>query len=145
MLLPASSLRYDFRPRPATATAARGSSTPTTRAVPVVGCFVHDRFVLSWAGMRCRSMTDAPFPAECDGAGQRNVLAGRGHRRREIVPRDSLTQEGRNHRSSAQPSLLHQRTRRLRAPTDGDSQHDVVRLVVGELEFDWSTGWAVQG
>eukprot|EP00964_Phaeocystis_antarctica_P039128 scaffold22379_cov60-Phaeocystis_antarctica.AAC.1 len=51
----------------------RGSRTSTTRAVPVVGCFVDNRFVLSWADMRCRSVTDAPFPAECDGADQRNV------------------------------------------------------------------------
>ena len=54
--------------------APRGTRTSTTRAVPVVGCFVHNRFVLSWADMRCRSMlTHAPFPAECDGADQRNV------------------------------------------------------------------------
>ena len=53
--------------------APRGSRTSTTRAVPVVGCFVHNRFVLSWADMRCRSMADTPFPAECDGASQRNV------------------------------------------------------------------------
>eukprot|EP00964_Phaeocystis_antarctica_P077025 scaffold47718_cov66-Phaeocystis_antarctica.AAC.1 len=53
--------------------APRDSRTSTTRAVPVVGCFVHDRFVLSWADMRCRSSTGASFPAECDGAGQRNV------------------------------------------------------------------------
>ena len=53
--------------------APRGSRTSTTRAVPVVGCFVHHRFVLSWADMRCRSIADTPFPAECDGASQRNV------------------------------------------------------------------------
>eukprot|EP00964_Phaeocystis_antarctica_P024977 scaffold14004_cov78-Phaeocystis_antarctica.AAC.1 len=53
--------------------AARGSRTSTTRAVPVVGCFVDNRFVLSWADMRCRSSTGASFPAECDGADQRNV------------------------------------------------------------------------
>ena len=53
--------------------APRGSRTSTTRAVPVVGCFVHHRFVLSWADMRCRSIADTPFPAECDGASQRKV------------------------------------------------------------------------
>jgi hypothetical protein len=55
--------------------APRGSRSSTTRAVPVVGCFVHNRtrFVLSWADMRCRSMVDNRFPAECDGASQRNV------------------------------------------------------------------------
>jgi len=55
--------------------APRGSRTSTTRKVPVVGCLVHNssRFVLSWADMRCRSMTDASFPAVCDGASQRNV------------------------------------------------------------------------
>ena len=61
--------------------APRGSRASTTRAVPVVGCLIHnsthpyhDRFVLSWAGMRCRSvMAGTRFPAECDGASQRNV------------------------------------------------------------------------
>ena len=74
--------------------APRGSRTSTTRAVPVVGCFVHDRFVLSWANMRCRSMlTDASFPAECDGAGQRNVAVEDTAAAISFV--ESLTQEGR--------------------------------------------------
>ena len=55
--------------------APRGSRTPSAGAVPVVGCLVHDdRFVLSWADMRCRPVsTNASFPAECDGGTQRNV------------------------------------------------------------------------
>ena len=74
--------------------APRGSRTSTTRAVPVVGCFVHNRFVLSWADMRCRSMlTDASFPAECDGAGQRNVAVEDTAAAISFV--ESLTQEGR--------------------------------------------------
>ena len=73
--------------------AARGSRTSTTRAVPVVGCFVHNRFVLSWADMRCRSSTGALFPAECDGAGQRNVAIQDTAAAISFV--ESLTQEGR--------------------------------------------------
>ena len=74
--------------------APRGSRTSTTRAVPVVGCFVHNRFVLSWADMRCRSMmTGASFPAECDGAGQRNVAVK--DKAAAISFQESLTQEGR--------------------------------------------------
>ena len=74
--------------------APRGSRTSTTRAVPVVGCFVDNRFVLSWADMRCRSMlTDAPFPAECDGAGQRNVAVE--DTAAAITFVESLSQEGR--------------------------------------------------
>ena len=55
--------------------APRGSRTPSAGAVPVVGCLVdNDRFVLSWADMRCRPVsTNASFPAECDGGTQRNV------------------------------------------------------------------------
>ena len=74
--------------------APRGSRTSTTRAVPVVGCFVHNHFVLSWADMRCRStMTGASFPAECDGAGQRNVAVK--DKAAAISFQESLTQEGR--------------------------------------------------
>ena len=74
--------------------APRGSRTSTTRDVPVVGCFVHNRFVLSWADMRCRSMTGtASFPAECDGAGQRNVPVE--DTAAAILFVESLTQEGR--------------------------------------------------
>ena len=74
--------------------APRGSRTSTTRAVPVVGCFVDDRFVLSWADMRCRSMTsDASFPAECDGADQRNVAVVDTPAGISFV--ESLTQQGR--------------------------------------------------
>jgi len=73
--------------------APRGSRTSTTRAVPVVGCFVHDRFVLSWADMRCRSVTDASFPAECDGADQRNVAVA--DIAAAILFVESLTQDGR--------------------------------------------------
>jgi len=74
--------------------APRGSRTSTTHAVPVVGCFVDDRFVLSWADMRCRSMTsDASFPAECDGANQRNVAVVDTAAAISFV--ESLTQEGR--------------------------------------------------
>lgn len=53
----------------------RGSRVTTQHPVPVVGCLVDgNRFVLSWADIRCRSSTaDASFPAECDGADQRNV------------------------------------------------------------------------
>ena len=56
--------------------APRGSRHTTSHSVPVVGCFVDNtsRFVLSWADIRCRSLaTGAPFPAECDGGGRRNV------------------------------------------------------------------------
>ena len=61
--------------------APRGSRTPSKAFVPVVGCLVNNtlhseknRFVLSWADMRCRPVsTNALFPAECDGANQRNV------------------------------------------------------------------------
>ena len=74
--------------------APRGSRTSTTHAVPVVGCFVDDRFVLSWADMRCRSMTsDASFPAECDGADQRNVAVVDTPAGISFV--ESLTQQGR--------------------------------------------------
>eukprot|EP00964_Phaeocystis_antarctica_P030107 scaffold16967_cov51-Phaeocystis_antarctica.AAC.1 len=74
--------------------APRGSRTSTTRAVPVVGCLVDYRFVLSWADMRCRSMlTDASFPAECDGADQRNVAVE--DTAAAITFVKSLTQEGR--------------------------------------------------
>ena len=73
--------------------APRGSRTSTTRAVPVVGCFVHNSFVLSWADMRCRSTTGASFPAECDGADQRNVAVQDTASAISFV--ESLTQEGR--------------------------------------------------
>ena len=73
--------------------APRGSRTSTTRAVPVVGCFVHNRFVLSWADMRCRSTTGASFPAECDGADQRNVAVQDTAAAISFV--ESLAQEGR--------------------------------------------------
>eukprot|EP00964_Phaeocystis_antarctica_P119360 scaffold83101_cov62-Phaeocystis_antarctica.AAC.1 len=73
--------------------APRDSRASTTRAVPVVGCFVHDRFVLSWADMRCRSSTGASFPAECDGAGQRNVAIQDTAAAISFV--ESLMQEGR--------------------------------------------------
>ena len=73
--------------------APRGSRTPTTSAVPVVGCFVHNSFVLSWADMRCRSTTGASFPAECDGADQRNVAVQDTASAISFV--ESLTQEGR--------------------------------------------------
>ena len=167
--------------------APRGSRTSTTHAVPVVGCFVDDRFVLSWADMRCRSMASgASFPAECDGADQRNVAVQDTAAAISFV--ESLTQEGRrklglgdtdddfvkgkktaimviispsdasspaapwhngviasDYRGSPNdyvdavvrrftitpPHRTHQSTPRLRPPTDGDSQQDVVRLVVG--------------
>ena len=53
----------------------RGSRRTTKQPVPVVGCLINNgsRFVLSWADIRCRSSTAAPFPAECDGASHRNV------------------------------------------------------------------------
>ena len=74
--------------------APRGSRTSTTHAVPVVGCFVDDRFVLSWADMRCRSMASgASFPAECDGADQRNVAVADTPAGISFV--ESLTQQGR--------------------------------------------------
>ena len=73
--------------------APRGSRTSTTGAVPVVGCFVHNRFVLSWADMRCRSTTGASFPAECDGADQRNVAVEDTAAAISFV--ESLAQEGR--------------------------------------------------
>ena len=56
---------------------SRGSRRTTQDFVPVVGCRITDdqaRFVLSWADMRCRPLTDASFPAQCDGASQRNVI-----------------------------------------------------------------------
>ena len=56
--------------------APRGSRRTTSHPVPVVGCLIENgsRFVLSWADMRCRSSTSsASFPAECDGASQRDV------------------------------------------------------------------------
>jgi hypothetical protein len=163
--------------------APRGSRTPTTHAVPVVGCFVHDRFVLSWADMRCRSVTDSSFPAECDGADQRNVavedtaaaisfvesLAQEGRRKLDLGDTDNTFVKGKKTAimviispsdatsaaaswsdygsspnayvdavvrrfAAPEPSLLstpYQRTQRSHAPTDGESQHDVVRMVVG--------------
>lgn len=57
--------------------APRGSRRTTQDFVPVVGCRITDdqpRFALSWADMRCRPSTDASFPAQCDGASQRNVV-----------------------------------------------------------------------
>jgi len=56
--------------------APRGSRRTTPHPVPVVGCLIENRsrIVLSWADMRCRSSkSSATFPAECDGASQRNV------------------------------------------------------------------------
>jgi hypothetical protein len=181
--------------------APRGSRTSTTRAVPVVGCFVDDRFVLSWADMRCRSMTpDASFPAECDGADQRNVavqdtaaaisfvesLTQEGRRRLDlgdtentvvkgkktaimviISPSDATSPEAPwneysviNETYSAKnyvdavvrrftitsPPHTHQCTPWLRAaPTDGNSEHGVVRLVVERVRVQLDHGWAVQG
>ena len=55
---------------------SRGPRRTTKDFVPVVGCMVTNkpRFVLSWADIRCRPSTDASFPAQCDGASQRNVI-----------------------------------------------------------------------
>ena len=54
----------------------RHSRTTTNHPVPIVGCRVNNNssFVLSWADIRCRSSTNARFPAECDGANERNLL-----------------------------------------------------------------------
>ena len=43
--------------------------------VPVVGCILSTgQFVLSWAEMRCRPVSeDSPLPAECEGGTARNV------------------------------------------------------------------------
>ena len=173
--------------------APRGSRTSTIHAVPVVGCFVHDRFVLSWADMRCRSMlTDASFPAECDGADQRNVavedtaaaisfvksLTHEGRRKLDLGDTDNTFVKGKKTaimviispsdattaadpwndyegsandyvdavvrstpvtfyhllRATIAPPYPHQlKHARLRDPTDGESQHDVVRMVVGRV------------
>ena len=93
--------------------APRGSRTPTTSAVPVVGCFVHNRFVLSWADMRCRSTTGASFPAECDGADQRNVAVQDTAAAISFV--ESLAQEG--------VPVLHPEQRRQMAPRTGPRKY----------------------
>ena len=194
--------------------APRGSRTSTTRAVPVVGCFVDNRFVLSWADMRCRSMlTDASFPAECDGAGQRNVavedtaaaisfvksLTQAGRRKLDLGDTDNTFVKGKKTAimviispsdadtaadswdygviassfasspntyvdavvrrsaahlsppitSCAQPSPLlapHQRAcGPVCVPTDGEGQHDVLRMVMGRARVQLGNGWAIQG
>eukprot|EP00964_Phaeocystis_antarctica_P085216 scaffold53786_cov62-Phaeocystis_antarctica.AAC.4 len=181
--------------------APRGSRTSTTRAVPVVGCFVHDRFVLSWADMRCRSMlTDASFPAECDGAGQRNVavedtaaaisfvesLTQEGRRKLDLGDKDNTFVKGKktaimviispsDATTAADPwndgviasdyggsannyvDAVVQRTCHLPSPparnpprpprssTDGESRHDVARMVVRRARVRVDHGWAVQG
>ena len=66
-------------PAPVPFHAPRGSRTPSKGLVPVVGCLIDNktRFVLSWADMRCRSISTVDaysFPAECDGGNQRNVM-----------------------------------------------------------------------
>ena len=190
--------------------APRGSRTSTIHAVPVVGCFVHDRFVLSWADMRCRSMlTDASFPAECDGAGQRNVAVEdtaaavsfvesltQGRRKLDLGDTDNTFVKGKKTaimviispsdavtaadswnygviassfagapndyvdavvRRSAAPVTSHHLLRATIAPprpaptrslcvlTDGDSRHDVARVVVRPARVRVDHGWAVQG
>jgi len=190
--------------------APRGSRTSTTRAVPVVGCFVDNRFVLSWADMRCRSVTDAPFPAECDGADQRNVavedtaaaisfrksLTLEGRRKLDLGDTDNTFVKGKKTaimviispsdavtaadpwnygviassfasspntyvdavvRRSAAPVTSHHLLRATIAPprpaptrslcvlTDGDSRHDVARMVVRSARVRVDHDWAVQG
>ena len=91
--------------------APRGSRT-STHAVPVVGCLVHNDtnapfFVLSWADIRCRSTTDALFPARCDGASQRNVAIEDTNFAISFV--DSLIQESRRKLGFQTPVDLGQR------------------------------------
>ena len=87
------------------------SSRPSTRhPVPVVGCSVMGpgptRFLLSWASMRCRPVSeDGSFPAECQGGTTQARIADakeaisfvdglREHSRREL---DLLTDPVTNH------------------------------------------------